>query len=311
MSWRGWVAGGVVVVGLLTGVALWRAVAAAPAPAQAPPAVERAVAAGRTVYATHCAVCHGESGAGDGPSAAGFATKPSNLTDPLVGRMPDEYLASVIVHGGPAEGLAPTMPPFRGHLSDAQVGELIAFIRTLSGLPHDFRAPPVVTVPGAPVQPIFFSHLVHATRYEIACQYCHADSRRSTSAGLPSVQRCLGCHTIIGAQDNPEIMKIHEYARRGEPIPWVRIFKVPEFTYFPHKPHVRVDVECQTCHGPIERMRVVGARTGPQIANDLLHLLGFRPAPPPLSMGWCIDCHRVQNRTRDLQAPLDCLTCHH
>lgn len=309
MGWRAWVAGGVVVAGLVGGAIAWRGVAAAPAPA--PSAADRAVAAGRALYATHCAVCHGASGAGDGPSAAAFATKPSNLASPLVAGMPDEYLRNVIVNGGPAEGLAPGMPPFRGHLSDAQVGDVIAFIRTLSPGPPAAAPAPVVTVPGAPAQPIFFSHLVHATRYQIGCQYCHANARRGPAAGLPSVERCLGCHTIIGAQDNPEIAKIHEYARRGEPIPWVRIFKVPEFTYFPHKPHVRADIACQTCHGPVERMRVVGARTGPRIGNDLLHLLGFRPPPPPLSMGWCIDCHREQNATRGAKAPLDCVACHH
>jgi mono/diheme cytochrome c family protein len=305
---RGWIVGGVLVAALLAGAAVWRAVAAAPA--QAPSAAERAVAAGRALHATHCAVCHGETGVGDGPSAASFATKPSNLTDPLVGGMPDEYLRNVILHGGPAEGLSPGMPPFRGHVSDVQADELIAYIRSLGGAAAE-RPAPVVSVPGAPEQPILFSHLVHATRYQIPCQYCHSDARRSPAAGLPSVARCLGCHTVIGAQDNPEIAKIHEYARRGEPIPWVRVFKVPEFTYFPHKPHVRADVPCQTCHGPVERMRVVGARTGPRIANDLLHVLGLRPDPPLLSMGWCLECHREQNASRSLQAPLDCVACHH
>src|SRR6059036_1358501 len=112
----------------------------------------------------------------------------------------------------------------------------------------------------------------------------------------------MGCHQTIGAQDNPEIAKIHEYARRGEPIPWVRVFKVPEFTYFPHKPHVRAGVKCQSCHGPVETMTTVGATTGPRIVNDLLNLTGMRPAPPVLSMGWCIDCHRDQNATRGAKA---------
>jgi len=122
---------------------------------------------------------------------------------------------------------------------------------------------------------------------------------------------CLGCHKVIGAQDNPEIAKIQDYAARGEPIPWVRVFKVPEFTYFPHKSHVRAGVTCQSCHGPIEQMRVVGARTGPRLLNDLANLIGLNPDPPPLSMGWCVDCHRRENAARDTQAPLDCIACHH
>lgn len=75
--------------------------------------------------------------------------------------------------------------------------------------------------------------MIHAGKYTIACQYCHADARRSEYAGLPSVERCMGYHKIIGAQDNPEIGKLHEYWRRGQAIPWVRVFKVPEFTLLP------------------------------------------------------------------------------
>src|SRR5712671_5858619 len=126
-------------------------------------------------------------------------------------------------------------------------------------------------------QPIEFPHNTHVQTYKISCQYCHADARRSEYAGLPSVERCMGCHRIIGAQDNPEIATLHDYARRGQPIPWARVFKVPEFTVFPHKPHVRFELACQTCYGPIERMRVIGADTGPRLVDDLVRLLGFRP----------------------------------
>jgi hypothetical protein len=162
----------------------------------------------------------------------------------------------------------------------------------------------------ASVQPINFPHNVHVQTYKIDCQYCHADARRSEYAGLPSVTRCMGCHKITAA-DKPEIKKLAEYAGKGEPVPWVRIFKVPEFTYFPHKPHVRAGVRCQTCHGPVETMTTVGGRTGPRLVNDLLNLTGMRPSAPPLTMGWCIDCHRDQNATRGTKAPLDCVTCHH
>ncbi len=162
----------------------------------------------------------------------------------------------------------------------------------------------------ASVQPIDFPHNIHVQTYKIDCQYCHADARRSEYAGLPSVTRCMGCHKITAA-DKPEIKKLAEYAAKNEPIPWVRVFKVPEFTYFPHKPHVRAGVRCQTCHGPVETMTTASGETGPSIVNDLLNLTGIRPAPPPLTMGWCIDCHREQNATRGAKAPLDCVTCHH
>ena len=274
---------------------------------------DEAAKAGRTLYVRHCATCHGEGGRGDGASAASFATKPADLTDGrLMNGLPDEFLVSVIMHGGPAEGLSPGMPPFSAYLSDTDTRLLITYLRTIAAPP--FRAEmakPLVSPPHAPRQPIFFNHVIHAGSFQIACQYCHADARRSEYAGIPSVERCMGCHKIIGAQDNPEIAKIHDYARRGQPIPWVRVFKLPEFTHFPHFAHVRFGLECQTCHGPIERMRVVGADTGPKLTDDLLRLAGLRPPARPLTMGWCVDCHRAQNAERGTRAPLDCIACHH
>ena len=167
---------------------------------------------------------------------------------------------------------------------------------------------PAVAKPS--VQPIAFPHIVHVQQYKIECQYCHADARRSEYAGLPSVERCMGCHKITAA-DKPEIKKLAEYAAKREAIPWARVYKLPEFTYFPHKAHIRAELACQTCHGPVETMTTVAANTGPTLTNDLLNLAGLRPAPPPLSMGWCVDCHRQQNATRGTQAPLDCVMCHH
>ena len=303
---------------LLLGVSLASALCAsavrpASASAAAAPADDPYVKSGRALYATHCAACHGAAGRGDGASATAFATKPSNLADGrLMNPLPDEFLASIIRRGGSAEGLSPGMPAFGQYLGDTQIRDVIAYLRSLASpafAPGAARG--IVTVPGAPRQPIFFSHLIHAGKYQIDCQYCHADARRSEYAGLPSVERCMGCHKIIGAQDNPEIGKVHDYWRRGQPIPWIRIYKLPEFTYFPHKAHVRFGLPCQTCHGPIERMRRVGAATGQSLANDVLNLVGWRPAPRPLTMGWCVECHRRENIARSAKAPLDCVTCHH
>jgi hypothetical protein len=159
-------------------------------------------------------------------------------------------------------------------------------------------------------QPINFPHNVHVQTYKIDCQYCHSDARRSEYAGLPSVARCMGCHQITAA-DRPEIKKLAEFWAKKEPIPWTRVFKVPEFTYFPHKPHVRAGVVCQTCHGPIQDMTTAAGSTGPRISNDLLNLVGLRPPAPPLTMGWCVDCHRQENAARGAKAPLDCVACHH
>jgi mono/diheme cytochrome c family protein len=305
MGWRSWAA-----VGAALGLAVLLVAGASCAGAS--PAADREVQAGRALFTTHCATCHGDGGRGDGASATGFATKPSDLADGrLMNGLPDEFLASVIAGGGPAQGLAPTMPPFDRTLSAAQIRQLVAYVRTLARPAYPGGPATLVHPPRAPRQPIFFNHVVHAGSFRMPCQYCHADARRSEYAGVPSVERCVGCHKIIGVADNPEIGKIHEYARRGASIPWVRVFKVPEFTYFPHKAHVRAEVECQTCHGPIERMPVVGGDTGPSTANDLAYLVGLRPPSRPLTMGWCVECHRRENATRDRRAPLDCVTCHH
>jgi mono/diheme cytochrome c family protein len=271
------------------------------------------VKAGRALFALYCVACHGESARGDGPSAGALTIKPADLADGrLMNVLSDRFLSTIIRDGGQAEGLSPVMPAFGRFLTEDQTRLVIAYLRSLAQPPFTTEAVRSVITPAvAPRQPIFFSHLIHAGSFQIGCQYCHADARRSDYAGLPSVERCMGCHKIIGATDNPEIAKLHGYWQRAEPIPWVRVFKVPEYVYFPHKAHIRSKLECQTCHGPIERMPVVGAQTGRSLPNDMLNLVGLRPATRPLTMGWCVECHRRENATRKIRAPLDCSTCHH
>jgi|SRR3990170_4884014 len=156
----------------------------------------------------------------------------------------------------------------------------------------------------APTQPIAFSHKIHAGDFKIDCQYCHADARRSEYAGIPSVTRCVGCHRITAA-DRPEIRKVAEYHAKQEPIPWVRIYKVPEYVYFPHKAHIRAELTCQQCHGKVETMDQVTASTGQSLLNDLLNLTGMPVTSLPLTMGWCVECHTEK------KANLECTACHH
>jgi len=269
---------------------------------------------GKAEYDLYCAACHGPEGRGDGPSAAGLPIKPWNLTDGrLMNPLPDEFIHLSIAKSGAAVGLSPLMPAFAAYLSDAQIGDLVAYVRTLA-VPAPARGEtPVGPIypPNAPEQPILFSHIVHAGAYRINCQYCHSDARRSQYAGLPSVELCMGCHKIVAAEGNPQVKRLQGYWERKEPIPWVRIFKVPEFVYFPHKPHIRAEVPCQTCHGAIQTYNQIPAVRGPNLVNDAKNLVGAPARPPQLSMGWCIECHREQNRTRGTKAPLDCVTCHH
>lgn len=125
----------------------------------------------------------------------------------------------------------------------------------------------------APTQPIAFSHKIHAGQYEIDCQYCHTGVEIAKSANIPSVNICMNCHSQIKTE-SVEIQKLYAAQESGEPIEWVRVHNLPDLAYFNHSQHVKVgQIECQTCHGEIQEMEVVK-----QFA--------------PLTMGWCIDCHR-------------------
>ncbi|MCX2738941.1 c-type cytochrome [Pontibacter sp. M82] len=124
-----------------------------------------------------------------------------------------------------------------------------------------------------PKQPIAFSHKLHAGEHQINCNYCHTTVYESRSASIPSANICMNCHSQIKTE-SAEIQKIYKAIERNEPIQWVRIHNLPDLAYFNHSQHTQVGgVECQTCHGPIEEMDVVYQYS-------------------PLTMGWCIDCHR-------------------
>ncbi len=152
-----------------------------------------------------------------------------------------------------------------------------------------------------PVQPIYYSHKVHAGLNQINCLYCHGGAEQGKHANIPSVNVCMNCHKGIQEYAGPkivsedgntidgsgEIQKLYKYAGYDpknlaswrvtdikKPIEWVRIHNLPDHVYFNHAQHVKAGkVQCQTCHGPIQEMHEV------KQANDL-------------SMGWCINCHR-------------------
>lgn len=141
-----------------------------------------------------------------------------------------------------------------------------------------------------PVQPIKFSHQLHAGVNQIDCQYCHGGAYKSKNASIPSANICMNCHQGItgseqyGGEISPEIAKIYkaldydpstgEYGDNPRPIQWVRIHNLPDFAYFNHSQHVVVaGIECQTCHGPVETMEEVYQYS-------------------PLTMKWCVDCHQ-------------------
>ena len=154
----------------------------------------------------------------------------------------------------------------------------------------------------APVQPIHYSHKIHAGANGIECKYCHSSARVSKHSGIPSLNICMNCHKAINEVAGPEseftnvteeyskefydgeIQKLYaavgwdpaqqQYTGETQPVKWVRIHNLPDFAYFNHSQHVEVGgIECQTCHGPVEEMEIM-----------------YQHAP--LTMGWCINCHR-------------------
>ena len=129
----------------------------------------------------------------------------------------------------------------------------------------------------APVQPIAFSHKLHAGDNQINCNYCHTGAYKGKQSNIPSLNICMNCHTYIKKGPKfgeTEIKKLTDAYAAGTPIKWVRVHNLPDLAYFNHSQHTQVaGLECQKCHGPIEEMEVVK-----QYSN--------------LTMGWCINCHR-------------------
>ncbi|MFK2819362.1 cytochrome c3 family protein [Flavobacteriaceae sp. LMIT009] len=151
-----------------------------------------------------------------------------------------------------------------------------------------------------PVQPIHFSHKIHAGDNKIDCKFCHSSARVSKTSGIPSLNICMNCHKSIYEVAETtatteyskefydgEIKKLYaavgwddvnqEYTGDTQPVKWVRIHNLPDFAYFNHSQHVSVaGIECQTCHGPVEEMEIMYQHES-------------------LTMGWCINCHRDTN----------------
>ncbi len=148
-----------------------------------------------------------------------------------------------------------------------------------------------------PIQPIHYSHKIHAGDNEIDCKFCHSAARMSKNAGIPSLNVCMNCHKNISevaettatpeyskAFYDAEIQKLYaavgwdaanqKYTGVTQPVKWVRIHNLPDFAYFNHAQHVTVaGLECQTCHGPVQEYEIMKQFS-------------------PLTMGWCVDCHR-------------------
>ncbi len=183
-----------------------------------------------------------------------------------------------------------------------------------------------------PAQPIAFSHRLHAGELNMACLYCHGGAEESRHAGIPAASTCMNCHRLVTAPKvsvqaedklaqeekrpprrivSPELQKLYDDLglklnekqelapvpqKQPQPVPWIKVYNLPDFVYFDHRAHVRVAVTCQRCHGTVESMERIR-----QVGD--------------LSMGWCVNCHRTTNDEGvgglRVYASTDCVTCHH
>jgi hypothetical protein len=148
-----------------------------------------------------------------------------------------------------------------------------------------YWSPKNLQVGYAPIQPVPYSHRLHAGQMGMDCRYCHANIERSAHAMIPPTQTCMGCHAVVKT-DSARLAPVRASWASGEPIEWVKVHKLPEHAYFNHSAHLAVGVGCVTCHGRIDQMDVVRL-------------------DKPISMGWCLECHR--NATPNLR-PKDQIT---
>ena len=144
-----------------------------------------------------------------------------------------------------------------------------------------YGSPKYTDVGYRPKQPVAYSHKLHVGELGMDCRYCHASVELSHEANIPPTQTCMNCHMMIGTESE-KLQMVRESFKTGKPIEWVRVHKLPEYAYFDHSVHLHAGVGCASCHGNVDEMEVVEQKH-------------------PLSMGWCLDCHRnPESHLRDL-----------
>jgi peptide methionine sulfoxide reductase MsrB len=143
------------------------------------------------------------------------------------------------------------------------------------------------TTQAAPPQPMPFPHQ-RMVQAGVQCVFCHTSATKSPAAGIPSVEKCMGCHRVI-ATNTPAIQTLTGYWQRGEPVSWRRVNQLPRFVHFTHEVHVAAGFNCERCHGDVGHMN----EAQPVVRMD---------------MGWCLNCHSQQPNARQLE---DCSICHY
>lgn len=135
-----------------------------------------------------------------------------------------------------------------------------------------YGSPSYTDVGYAPVQPVPYSHALHVGELGIDCRYCHVSVESSPVANIPPTKTCMNCHSLV-KRDSPLLEPVRDSLASGRPMRWVRVHDLGDYAFFNHAMHVRAGVGCVSCHGRIDQMEVV-------------------TQAEPLSMGWCLDCHR-------------------
>jgi hypothetical protein len=133
-------------------------------------------------------------------------------------------------------------------------------------------APETSAIGYAPEQPVPYSHALHVGELGIDCRYCHTTVETAAHANIPPTATCMNCHANIRTE-SPKLLPVRESYASGLPVEWIRIHDLPDFAYFDHSAHLAAGVGCVSCHGRVDKMEVV--------RQD-----------QPLSMGWCLGCHR-------------------
>jgi menaquinone reductase, multiheme cytochrome c subunit len=132
--------------------------------------------------------------------------------------------------------------------------------------------PEVIMTGYTPLQPVPYSHKLHAGDLGMDCYYCHFTANKSAYAAVPPTETCMNCHTRVKPQ-SPRLQKVRDSYASGNPIEWVRVHRLPDFVFFNHQAHVTAGVSCVSCHGRVDQMIEV-------------------KQVEPLNMAFCLDCHR-------------------
>jgi len=159
------------------------------------------------------------------------------------------------------------------HLS--LVGVLLGGVLTVAFVWYYF-SPEYTDVGYAPEQPVAYSHRLHVDQLGLGCQYCHSFATIADVSNVPATETCMNCHGVVKPQ-SLSLEMVRESWATGNSIPWVKVHQLPDYAQFSHAAHTNVGVGCETCHGRIDQMDVVY-----QVE--------------PLSMGWCLECHREPER---------------